>query len=219
MKVIIMGCGRVGVQVSTLLSEEGHDVAVIDSNSEALERLGPNFRGRKIRGVGFDRNILVQAGIEDADAFAATSPSDNANIIAARIARNIFHIPRVVARLYDPRRVEIYRRLGLLTISSTTWGAERIREMLTHADLDMIHSFGHGEVELLEMETPSHLVGQTVRNLQISGEISIVTIVRDGKAFIPISGATFQPDDILHLAVLTSAMDRLKEMFGYGEAG
>ena len=219
MKIIIMGCGRVGEQVSTLLAEEGHDVVVIDSDPAALERLGPDFKGQKIRGVGFDRNILVQAGIADADAFAATSPSDNANIIAARIARNIFHIPRVVARLYDPRRVEIYRRFGLLTISSTTWGAERIREMLTHAELDTTHSFGHGEVELVEIECPSHLVGQSVRNLQVSGEISVVTIVREGRAFIPISGATFQPGDSLHLAVLTSAMDRLKEMFGYGEVG
>ncbi len=142
MKVIIMGCGRVGEQVSHLLDEEGYEVVVIDKEAQPLARLGGGFRGRKIRGIGFDRDVLLEAGIETADAFAATSSSDNANIISARIARNIFAVPRVVARLYDPRRAEIYRRLGLVTISSTAWGAERLRELLTHAELDPVHAFG-----------------------------------------------------------------------------
>ena len=116
MKVIVMGCGRVGEQLSLLLLEEGHQVTVIDCDSQALDRLGADFKGSKVKGVGFDRHILVKAGIEDADAFAATSSSDNANIVAARIAHNYFQVPRVVARLYDPRRAEIYRRLGLVTI-------------------------------------------------------------------------------------------------------
>ena len=104
MKIIILGCGRVGERVARLMSEEGHDVAVIDYDANALSRLGQNFKGRKIKGVGFDRNVLLEAGIAQADAFAATSSSDNANIVAARIARNVFKVPRVVARLYDPRR-------------------------------------------------------------------------------------------------------------------
>ena len=104
MKVIIMGCGRVGEQVSLLMANEGHDVTVIDFDEVALARLGTNFKGRRIKGVGFDRDVLIEAGIEDADAFAATSSSDTANIIAARIARNVFYVPRVIARLYDPRK-------------------------------------------------------------------------------------------------------------------
>lgn len=122
MKVIIMGCGRVGEQLARLLVDEGHQVVVIDYDERALARLGPNFKGQRINGVGFDRDVLMKAGIEQADAFAAASSSDNANIVAARIAHNIFHVPRVVARLFDPQRAEIYRRLGMLTISSTTWG-------------------------------------------------------------------------------------------------
>ena len=137
MNVIVMGCGRVGEQVCYLLLNEGHQVTVIDVNPQALARLGEGFKGRKVTGVGFDQDILIEAGIESADAFAATSSSDNANIVAARIARNYFRVPRVVARLYDPRRAEIYQRLGLLTISSTTWGAERIREILTRPYLDL----------------------------------------------------------------------------------
>ena len=123
MKVIIMGCGRVGEQVSRLMVDEGHEVVVIDNDPAALARLGPNFKGRTVRGVGCDREVLLQAGIEHADAFPATSSSDNANIVAARIARQIFRVPRVVARLYDPRRAQIYRSLGLLTLSPPPWGA------------------------------------------------------------------------------------------------
>ena len=132
MKVIVMGCGRIGSQVSLLLSDQGHEVIVIDHDANSEGRLGPNFKGRIIKGLGFDRNILMEAEIEKVDAFVAASNSDNANIVAARIARNIFHVPRVVARLYDPRRAEIYQRLGLTTISSTNWGAERIFQVLTH---------------------------------------------------------------------------------------
>ena len=144
MKVIVMGCGRIGSQVSMLMSKAGHDVVVIDHDANASNRLAPNFKGRLVKGLGFDKNILTEAGIQQADAFVAASSSDNANIVAARIARNIFHVPRVVTRLYDPMRAEIYERLGLTTISSTTWGAERIYQVLTHTDLDVLSTFGRG---------------------------------------------------------------------------
>jgi len=219
MVVIVMGCGRVGEQLLRLLTSEGHQVAVIDCDSNALNRLGPAFKGRKVLGVGFDYDVLIAAGIEEADAFAATSSSDNANIVAARIARNFFHVPRVVARLYDPRRAEIYQRLGLLTISSTTWGAERIRELLTHSDLDPVWAFGSGEVCLLAIEIPSQLIGKMVKHLTIPGEISVVSITRLGRAFIPKGGTELVSGDTLHLAVLASSMDRIKDFLGIGEAG
>lgn len=219
MKVIVMGCGRVGEQVSLIMANEGHQVVVIDYDADALERLGPGFRGRKVKGVGFDKDVLIEAGIEDADAFAATSSSDTANIIAARIARNIYHVPRVVARLFDPRKAEIYQRLGLMTISSTTWGAERIHELLIHTALDPVHSFGNGEVHLLEIETPPHLVGRMVKNLSIAGEISVSAITRQGIAFIPLLGTELRAQDRLHLVVLASAMDRLEELLGLAEGG
>jgi trk system potassium uptake protein TrkA len=219
MKIIIMGCGRVGEQLSRLMLDEGHQVAVIDQDINALNRLGPDFKGRKVRGVGFDRDILVQAGIQEADAFAATSSSDNANIVAARIARNVFGVPRVVTRLYDPRRAEIYKRLGLVTISSTTWGAERIRELLTHSELDPTLSFGNGEVSLVALETPPQIVGRLVRNITVPGEVNVVAIVRDGRAFMPIGGTEFQSRDMIQFVVLSSSMDRFKDMVGLGEGG
>lgn len=214
MKVIIMGCGRVGEQVSRLLAEEGHAVTVIDYAAAALERLGPGFKGRTVKGVGFDRNVLVRAGIEQADAFAATSSSDNANIVAARIAHNVFHVPKVVARLFDPRRAEIYRRLGLVTISSTIWGAERIHELLTHTDLDPVLTFGSGEVSLLSVEAPPHWVGRTVQQLTVPGEIIVAALTRANQAFIPASGTAVQSGDIIHLAVLAEALERVGAWLG-----
>jgi trk system potassium uptake protein TrkA len=219
MRVIIMGCGRVGAEVSRLMSQEGHDITVIDCDERIGERLGHQFRGKIVIGVGFDRDVLIRAGIERADAFAATSDSDNANIVAARIARNIFHVPRVVARLYDPRRAEIYKRLGLTTISSTGWGAERIREVLTHSDLDARGSFGNGEVTLLTVEAGPAMVGRIVNTLSVPGEISVVAITRDDKAFIPTMGTEFKSEDLIHLAVLASAMDRVEQLMGLGEGG
>jgi trk system potassium uptake protein TrkA len=212
-----MGCGRVGEQVSRLLVNEGHEVIVIDKNPQALARLGPNFKGRTVEGVGFDRDVLIEAGIEEADAFAATSTSDNANILSARIARNVFHVPKVVARLYDPRRVEIYQRLGLRTISSTNLGAERIRELLTFAELEPVMTFGGGEVRLVSVETPYRLVGQIVKHLTISGEIAVVAITRKGIAFIPHMGTDFRTGDLIHLAILANSMERFKDMIGLGE--
>ncbi|NUM43380.1 MAG: TrkA family potassium uptake protein [Anaerolineales bacterium] len=215
MKVIIMGCGRVGEQLAYILSDEGHAVTVVDYDPQALARLTERFKGERVKGVGFDREVLLQAGIEEADAFAATSSSDNANIVAARIAREVFHVPRVIARLYDPRRAEIYQRLGLRTISSTTWGAERIRELLTHAELDPIFTFGNGEVAILSIEVPPRLIGRMVRDLTISGGVGVTAITRQEHAFIPFSGTEFLARDILHLSVAASAMEQLKQLLDF----
>ena len=219
MKIIIMGCGRVGEQVCLLMEQDGHEVTIVDSDANALARLDPGFKGRKIKGVGFDRRVLIEAGIESADAFAGSSGSDSVNIVAARIARNIFRVPRVVARLYDPRRAEIYQRLGLLTISSTSLGAERIRELITHTELEPVISFGKGEVNLIRLEMPLHLAGRAVKHLVVPGEISVVSVVRHGEAFIPMTGTELQVGDTLHLAVLASAMDRLGDLLGVGGGG
>jgi trk system potassium uptake protein TrkA len=214
MKIIVMGCGRVGSQVSLVMSAHGHDVTVIDHDNNAENRLGAGFKGRLLRGLGFDRKVLLEAGIENCDAFTAVSSSDNANIVAARIARTIFKVPRVVARLYDPRRAEIYQRLGLLTISTTTWGAERIFELITHSDLDVLYSFGRGEVSMLSYEISTLLAGRTAKDITVPGEINVVSVTREDKAFIPAGGTTFREGDVVHLAVSASAMPRLEEMLG-----
>jgi trk system potassium uptake protein len=214
MKVIIMGYGRIGSQVGKLLTDKCHDVTIIDHDADADGRLGPDFKGRIFRGLGFDQNVLLQAGINEAEAFVAASHSDNANIVAARIARNIYHVPRVVARLFDPIRAEIYQRLGLITISPNNWGAERIIHELTHSELDVWESFGRGEVSLVHVDAPLSLIGRTVNLLNVPGELLVVSITRNEQAFIPISGTVFQEGDLLNLAVLSGAMERLEEMLG-----
>jgi trk system potassium uptake protein TrkA len=214
MKIIVMGCGRVGSQVSLLLVRQGHDVTVIDHDDNALARLGPDFKGRVVRGVGFDRNVLIHAGVETAEGFIAASSSDNANIVAARTARNIFRVPRVVARLYDPIRAEVYHRLGLTTISSTQWGAQRIVEVITHGDLDILQVYGDSGTTMVRVEVPPRLIGYYVAQLNIPGEVLITAITRDDHTFIPVSGTEFHEGDLIYLAVIPSAMVRLEEMLG-----
>lgn len=214
MKIIVMGCGRVGSQVSQLLVNMGHDVIVIDHDTNALARLSPDFKGKVVRGIGFDRNTLLEAGIETAEAFVAASSSDNANIVAARIARTIFHVPRVVARLYDPLRAEIYQRLGLTTISTTGWGAERIVEVVTHTDLDVIHVFRDGGTSLVRVEIPAQLNRHQVIQMNVPGEVMVVAITRNDQTFIPVSGTEFHEGDVVFLTVIPSSMNRLEQLLG-----
>lgn len=214
MKIIIMGCGRVGSQVSQLLVKQGHQITVIDHDTNALARLGTEFKGKIVHGLGFDKNVLLEAGIETAESFVAASSSDNANIVAARIARNIFRVPRVVARLYDPVRAEVYQRLGLTTISSTAWGAERIVEVVTHADLDTLHVFRDGGTTMVRVEVPARLKGFRVAQMNIPGELAVTAITRNDHTFIPVSGTEFQEGDVIYVAVISSAMDRLEELLG-----
>jgi trk system potassium uptake protein TrkA len=209
-----MGCGRVGSQVSQLLVKQGHAVTVIDHDANALAKLGKEFKGKVVQGLGFDKNVLLEAGVETAEGFIAASASDNANIVAARIARNIFRVPRVVARLYDPVRAEVYHRLGLTTISSTQWGAERIVEVVTHADLDILQVFGDGGTTMVRVEVPSRLNGYRVAQMNIPGEVMVTAITRDNQTFIPLSGTEFKEGDVMYLAVIPSAMVRLEELLG-----
>lgn len=214
MNIIVMGCGRVGSQVSQLLVRQGYHVTVIDHDANALGRLGHDFKGRVVQGLGFDRNVLLEAGIETAEGFVAASASDNANIVAARIARNIFRVPRVVARLYDPVRAEVYHRLGLTTISSTLWGAERIVEVVAHTDLDVLQVFGDGGTSMVRVEVPSRLNGYRVAQMNIPGEVLVIAITREHQTFIPVSGTEFKEGDVMYLAVIPSAMVRLEELLG-----
>jgi len=190
-------------------------VTVVDKDPLAFEKLGDHFKGQTILGIGFDREVLLQAGIEHADGMAAVTASDEANVVASRIARDIFHVPRVVARLYDVRQAEIYKRLGIQTIAPTGWGINRIADLLLYSPLETVFSLGSGEVELVLAEVPQLLVSRTVRDLTVTGEIHIVSITRDNKTFLPTQGTIFREEDMLHLAVLTTSTNRLKELLGY----
>ncbi|MEA4959945.1 MAG: TrkA family potassium uptake protein, partial [Anaerolineaceae bacterium] len=157
MKVIIIGCGRVGAGLAKNMSLQGVDVVVIDMNPKAFEALGPTFKGRTITGIGFDQKVLADAGIEKADALAAVTASDEANLVAARTAKTIFRVPRVAARVYEPRKAKIYRRLGIQTISPVTLGIERLTAMLTYSQLNVERVIGAGQVGLVDVDITQRL--------------------------------------------------------------
>lgn len=215
MNFIIVGCGRMGSGLAQTLSHRGYQVTVIDRDSAALEGLGPGFKGHKVVGIGFDRGVLEQAGIQRADGLAAVTNSDETNIVTARLAKSIFRVPRVVARVYDPRKAEVYRRLGLETISTTIWGINRIAELLTYTALNVVQSLGE-ELDLVEAEVPPTLSGRTVGDLCIPGEVQVISIERSGKAFLPSAGTTLGAGDRMRLAVFTPSADRLKAILEGG---
>jgi trk system potassium uptake protein TrkA len=215
MKIVVIGCGRMGAGLARILSRRGHDVTVIDHDPASFERLGSSFRGVIITGGGFDRKALLQGGIERADGLAAVTASDDTNVVVARLARQIFRVPRVVARIYDPHKADVYRRLGLQNISPVTWGINRTVELLCYSRMDVIASLGNGEVDIVEAEIPQLLVGRTVNELTVHGEIHVVAISRKGKTFLPMIGTEFQDGDLVHLALTAVSADRLKALLGW----
>lgn len=215
MRIIIIGCGRMGAGLAQNLSRRGHEVTVVDRDPTSFDRLGPSFRGATVAGGGFDRDALLNAGIERADGLAAVTASDEVNVVAARLARQVFRVPKVVARIYDPRKAEIYQRLGLQNISPVTWGINRIIDLLCYSRMDTVLSPGSGDVDIVETEIPHLLVGRTVNELTVTGEIHVVTISRRGKTFLPTLGTEFHEGDLVHLALLAASADRLKALLGW----
>lgn len=212
MQSIIVGCGRVGVMLAHLLEHDGHQVTVIDKAPAAFRNLGSGFRGRTITGVGFDRDVLRDAGIERADAFAAVTSGDNSNFVAATVARDTFRVPIVCARIYDPQREQIYRRLGIRTISSTAWGAHKIKRMMLNSDLHGTEELGSGEVQVMQARVSSLVAGRRVRDLAYSGAVNVFAVVRDGRGFVPTQGAVLQEGDIIHLSVAADAVDKIEAL-------
>ncbi len=215
MRIIIIGCGRMGAILAQTLSRRYHEVTVVDRDPSSFERLGFSFRGGTVCGGGFEREALLKAGIEKADGLAAVTASDEVNVVAARLARQVFHVPKVVARIYDPLKAEIYQRLGLQNISPVTWGINRIIDLLCYSRMDTVISLGSGEVDIVEAEIPHLLVGRTVNELTVIGEIHVVAISRKGKTFLPTLGTELHEGDLVHLALLAASAERLKALLGW----
>jgi trk system potassium uptake protein TrkA len=214
MQIVILGCGRVGSQLANLLSLESHKVTVIDNNPKAFSRLGKNFKGNTVTGFGFDKEILEKAGIEHADAFASITQGDNRNIVSALIAKREYRVPIVVARIYDPLRALVYKKLGITTISPTTWGANKIKEIICHPDILSQMSLGNGEVEIVEVEINTNLAGFTSDKINVPGEIMVISITKLGRAYIPVVGTVMDKGDLLHIAVASTSIPQLKRILG-----
>ncbi len=212
MRFIVIGCGRMGAGLSQTLSRRGHAVTVLDRDPDALARLDRDFPGRILQGSGLDQNVLVRAGIHQADGLAAVTHSDEANVVLARLARLVFQVPRVVSRLVDPRKADIYHRLGIHVVAPIAWAACRIADLLSYSELDPVLSLGGGEVEILQVEVPSMLAGSKVSTLTIPGEAQVVSLTRRGRAFLPSSETILHKEDVMHLAVLATSIERIRSM-------
>lgn len=210
MRCIIVGCGRIGSGLAQVLDAQGHAVTVIDRDSAAIERLQASFTGQTLVGSGLGREILLRAGIERVDALAAVTNNDEINVVVARLAKLFFRVPRVLARLFDPCKTEIYRKLGVHIVAPNFWAIHRLAELLCYSQLDAVLSLGNGDVEIVEVEAPALLVGHRVQEIRVPGEVHIIAISRRGKTFLPASETIFEKDDILHIALLINSSERLK---------
>lgn len=196
-----MGCGRVGASLARALERAGHEVAIIDQDESAFRRLGASFEGRRVVGLGFDRDTLRQAGIEEAYAFAAVSSGDNSNILAARVAREKFGIENVVARIYDPGRAEIYQRLGIPTVATVKWTSDQVLRRLLPQGHVPEFTDPSGRVVIAEMPVNSSWVGHRVFDLEqiVGGRVAFIT--RLGEGVIPSGDTVHQDGDLVHFAL------------------
>lgn len=210
MRILIIGCGRVGSALATRLVAEQHDVAVIDHNPKARRLLPAAFAGRFVVGNGYNRATLEDAGVEHADAVIAVTSGDNSNIVSARTAKETYRVPTVIARIYDPRRADIYRDLGIPTVASVRWTVNRVHQMLLHRHLVAQHSFGNGETLLVSARLPHYLAGRPFTELDVDGAIRVVEVTRAGRSFIPAHGAAAQADDVVTFTVASGALGRLR---------
>jgi trk system potassium uptake protein TrkA len=212
MHFVIMGCGRVGAELTVQLSKAGHSVAVIDKRKEAFERLPPDFNAQTFVGVGFDREILEEAGIKEADAFIAVSNGDNSNIVSARIAREHYRVKKVIARIYDPRRADIYERLNIPTVATVRWAAKQIQFLLFHEREEIRETMAGGSLLHLQVEIPQHLVGKKMESIEAEGEVELIGVDRGGSGFIPMPGSTFKEGDVAHLVVHRDAQEKFDHL-------
>jgi trk/ktr system potassium uptake protein len=216
--VIVVGCGRVGSGLAISLSAEGHSVAVVDRASRAFRRL-KDWDGPCVVGSGFDRDVLEKAGALEADALAAVTSGDNSNILTVRIARETYEIPNVVARIYDPRRAEIYQRLGIPTVATVTWTIDRVRRRLLPDEDPGDWSDPTGRFTLIERSLPEAWAGRPLCDLEEPGRLSLVAVTRAGVPRLDPRQLVGQEGDILHVAVLDDAWRGLDQALAPGEGG
>jgi trk system potassium uptake protein TrkA len=210
--VVIMGCGRLGSTLAQKLDAQGHQVVVIDRDADAFRRLGDNFGGVTVNGIGFDRDVLRTAGVERADAFAAVSSGDNSNIISARLARETFGVTRVVARIYDSRRAQVYERLGIPTIATIRWAADRMYRFLVPED--RIEVFRDPTSVISIVETPLHRdwIGRTVKSLEDQTGARVAYLARFGVGTLAQSSTVLQDGDQVYMLVTDETVDQVLDI-------
>ena len=211
-----MGCGRVGSTLAHSLEGQGHSVAVIDHHKEAFRKLGPQFSGREILGVGFDRETMLESGIEDAYAFAAVSSGDNSNILAARVARETFGVENVVARIYDPGRAEVYQRLGIPTVATVRWTADQMLRRLLPKGSEPEWRDSTGTIRLAEVHVGPRWVGHRVTTLEERTGARVAFLTRYGEGLLPERSTVVQDGDLVHVIVRDADIERVETALARG---
>ena len=218
MHVVIVGCGRVGSSLARNLIDAGHTVAIIDRKKEAFERLGKDFTGQALSGIGFDRDLLVEAGIERAEAVAAVTNGDNSNILVARVARETFGIERVVARIYDPQRAAVYQRLGIATVAPALWTTERVLRRLLPDAAGVEWTDPSAKVSLVERSLAGAWAGHQLSEIEADA-LRVVAVSRLGEAMLPTANLVVQEGDVVYFAVATDKIDQLDQLTARPSAG
>lgn len=216
MRVIVIGCGRVGSELARSLSTQGHQVAVVDRKQEAFLRLGPSFAGRTVVGDVMDERVLRRAGIENAEAFASVTPSDEANLVAAKTARDVFHVPNVVARVYDPAFAQVFNHAGLPSVASSSWGARRIEQALIGSNVAEVESFGNEDVILVQIRVPSRWAGRTIAQASQEAEVRPAAVVHLGEARLADPESPLEEGDLLIAAARQEDLGLLRGMISGG---
>jgi trk system potassium uptake protein len=211
--IVIMGCGRVGSTLAHILKDRGNSIAIIDKDPEAFRKLRSGFKGDRVTGIGFDRAVLIQAGIERADAFAAVSSGDNSNIIAARVVREAFGVQRVAARIYDSRRAEVYERLGIPSVATVRWTADQVMRKLLPEGSEPLWRDPTGRIVLAELPFSPAWIGEQVKSVEARTMTRIAFVDRLGQAFVPDSGTVLQEGDVIHVIARESDLDRIAAAF------
>ncbi len=216
MHVVIMGCGRVGSALAKSLERGGHDVAVIDRDAQAFRRLPAEFAGQRVTGIGFDRDTLVEAGIERASAFAAVSSGDNSNIISARLARETFGVEHVVARIYDARRAEVYQKLGIPSVATVRWTADQVMRRLFPEGTLTEWRDPSGHVVLAEVAYSPDWIGCRLTDLERAARVRVALLTRLGEGVVPHAQTVLQEGDLVHVVMAEEQRDAVARAFAAG---
>jgi trk system potassium uptake protein TrkA len=211
MNIIVVGCGRVGAELAYRLYQYGHQVTVIDEVAQAFDNLPPDFRGRALEGEVLSQDVLRRAGIAQADGLAAVTNSDSTNAVVAHVAHAVYHVSNVVVRNYDPRRRPLLEAFGSQVVSSASWGAQRMEELLAGTGVRAVFSAGNGEVQVYEMAVPAAWQGRTLQELLPDGDCLAAALTRAGRAILPARDASLEAGDLLLLSATREGIQALRE--------
>lgn len=212
MYVIIIGSGSLGTGIAKELSLTGHDVAVVDKDSSAFKGLGSEFNGLTVTGTGIDVDVLKKAGAEQGDVFIAVTSNDSVNIMAAQVAKHIFKIRKVIARIFNPEKHYVYSELGIDTICPNTISIGHVKSIIQAEEINVMAQLGAGDVEILKIKVTSKLFGTDIRNLEIPYKFKVFSIIRNTETIIPQDGFVLESGDVIVAAARIDAFDTIKDI-------